>query len=73
MLKKSTSFSLAQYYEKIVKANFSQSSIIFSGIGIGLQCVPNSIMSLIYNKYKPCNLWKPTDLDKILEIYYIIP
>ena len=24
-------------------------------------------MSLIYNKYKPCNLWKPTDLDKILE------
>ena len=67
MLKKSTSFSLAPYYKKIVKANFSQSSIIFNGIGIGLQCVPNSIMSLIYNKYKPCHLWKPTDLDKILE------
>ena len=67
ILKKSTSFSLAPYYEKLVKANFSQSSIIFSGIGIGLQCVPNSIMSLIYNKYKPCNLWKPTDLDKILQ------
>ena len=38
-------------FRKSVIGSFSQSSSIFCGLGVGLQCVPNSIISLVYNKY----------------------
>lgn len=67
MLNKSSTCAQHQYHIKVVKGNFDQSSITIHTIGRGLQCVPNSVMSLIYNIHKPCNLWKPTDLDQILK------
>ena len=36
-------------FRKCVIGSFSQSSSIFCGLGVGLQCVPNSIFSLVYN------------------------
>ena len=61
-------------FRKSVIGSFSQSSSIFRGLGVGLQCVPNSIISLVYNKYKSCSLWTSKDLDQILKIgnIYII-
>ena len=56
-----------RHHNKIVKGNYSQSSIIFYGIGLGLQCVPNSVISLIYNTIKPFHLWESSDLDKVLQ------
>ena len=67
LLKNFNSEKSIKHHEKIVKGNFSQSSIIFKGIGIGLQCVPNSVMSLIYNTIKPFNLWESEDLDQVLQ------
>ena len=56
-----------RHHNKIVKGNYSQSSVIFYGIGLGLQCVPNSVISLIYNTIKPFHLWESSDLDKVLQ------
>ena len=67
ILKKNNPYKSTQHFHKIVKGNFSQSSIIFDGIGIGLQCVPNSVMLLIYNTLKPSHLWEAEDLDKVLQ------
>lgn len=52
---------------KVILGSFSQSSPILTGIGIGLQCVPNSVISLIYNHHKLCSLWNTDDLDNILK------
>ena len=59
-------------YRKSVIGSFSQSSSIFHGLGVGLQCVPNSIISLVYNKYKSCSFWIPQDLDQILKMGNIL-
>ena len=67
ILKKINPHKSTQHFHRIVKGNFSQSSIIFDGIGIGLQYVPNSVMSLIYNTLKPSHLWEAEDLDKVLQ------
>ena len=72
ILKNLTSYTLVHHYKKVVRGNFSQSSDIFDGIGRGLQCVPNSVMSLLYNKYKPCDSWKPIDLDQVLKSGHIL-
>ena len=66
-IKKKDPYKSTQHFHKLVKGNFSRSSIIFDGIGIGLQCVPNSVMSLIYNTLKPSHLWEAEDLDKVLQ------
>ena len=47
-------------------SQLSQSSDIFSGYAQGLQCIPNSIMSLIYHLNKDCELWKLEDIESIL-------
>ena len=47
-------------------SQLSQSSDIFSGYAQGLQCIPNSIMSLIYHVNKNCELWKLEDIETIL-------
>ena len=67
ILKKINPYKSTQHFHRIVKGNFSQNSIIFDGIEIGLQCVPNSVMSLIYNTLKPSHLWEAEDLDKVLQ------
>ena len=67
IFKKINPYKSSQHLDKIVKGNFSQSSIIFDGIGIGLQCVPNSVVLLIYNTVKPSHLWEAQDLDKVLQ------
>ena len=61
-------------FRKSVIGSFSQSSSIFRGLGVRLQCVPNSIISLVYNKYKSCSSWSTQDLDEILKwvTFYII-
>ena len=59
-------------FRKSVIGSFSQSSSIFHGLGVGLQCVPNSIISLVYNKYKSCSSWSTQDLDEILKMGNIL-
>ena len=59
-------------FRKSVIGSFSQSSSIFCGLGVGLQCVPNSIISLVYNKYKSCSSWSTQDLDEILKMGTIL-
>ena len=59
-------------FRKSVIGSFSQSSSIFRGLGVGLQCVPNSIISLVYNKYKSCSSWSTQDLDEILKMGNIL-
>ena len=59
-------------FRKSVIGLFSQSSSIFRGLGVGLQCVPNSIISLVYNKYKSCSSWSTQDLDEILKMGNIL-
>ena len=44
----------------------SQSSNMFSGYAQGLQCIPNTIVSLIYHINKKCELWKLEDIKNIL-------
>ena len=44
----------------------SQSSNMFSGYAQGLQCIPNTIVSLIYHINKNCELWKLEDIENIL-------
>ena len=44
----------------------SQSSNMFSGYAQGLQCIPNTIVSLIYHINKNCELWKLEDIKNIL-------
>jgi len=46
----------------IISLCYSQSSQLFAGCRQGLQCVANSMMSLIYNMYKLCNSWGINDL-----------
>ena len=59
-------------FRKSVIGSFSQSSSIFRVLGVGLQCVPNSIISLVYNKYKSCSSWSTQDLDEILKMGNIL-
>ena len=59
-------------FRKSVIGSFSQSSSIFRGLGVRLQCVPNSIISLVYNKYKSCSSWSTQDLDEILKMGNIL-
>ena len=54
------------FHNGIISSQISQSSVIFQGPGQGLQCIPNCILSLIYNMYKTCKYWRPTDLKNIL-------
>ena len=44
----------------------SQSSNMFLGYAQGLQCIPNTIVSLIYHINKNCELWKLEDIKNIL-------
>ena len=44
----------------------SQSSNMFSGYAQGLQCIPNTTVSLIYHINKNCELWKLEDIENIL-------
>ena len=53
-------------YTKIILSQLSQSSDIFRGSGQGLQCVPNSILSLLYHFHKNSELWKLQDIENIL-------
>ena len=50
----------------IILSHISQSSNIFVGPGQGMQCIPNCILSLIYNMYKSCKFWTHKDLTHIL-------
>ena len=43
-----------------------QSSNMFSGYAQGLQCIPNTIVSLIYRINKNYELWKLKDIKNIL-------
>jgi len=54
------------FFAKIIFTEISQSSNIFSGPGQGLQCVPNSILSLLYHHHKQFTLWEKEDLHNIL-------
>ena len=47
-------------------SQISQSSDIFSGYAQGLQCISNSIISLIYHVNKNCELWTLEDIENIL-------
>ena len=47
-------------------SQISQSSHIFSGYSQGLQCIPNSLISLIYHVNKNCELWTLEDIENIL-------
>ena len=47
-------------------SQISQSSDIFSGYAQGLQCIPNSIISLIYHVNKNYELWTLEDIENIL-------
>ena len=50
----------------IASGTFHQGSEIFPPESIGKQCVPNSIIAVIYHTEKPVNKWKSADLDMIL-------
>ena len=54
------------FHERIILSQLSQSSNIFVGPGKGLQCIPNSILSLLYHVHKNCELWKEEDIHNIL-------
>ena len=54
------------YHNRIILSHISQSSNIFAGPGQGMQCIPNCILSLIYNMYKNCKFWTHKDLTHIL-------
>ena len=54
------------FHDGIISSQISQSSAVFQGPGQGLQCIPNCIMSLIYNIHKNCKYWIPKDLKNIL-------
>ena len=50
----------------IATSSFHQGSEIFPPESIGKQCVPNSIIGVIYHTDKPVNTWSSEDLDMIL-------
>ena len=54
------------FHSAILMSQISQSSDIFSGYAQGLQCIPNSIISLIYHVNKNCELWTLEDIENIL-------
>ena len=54
------------FHSAILMSQISQSSDIFSGCAQGLQCIPNSIISLIYHVNKNCELWTLEDIENIL-------
>ena len=54
------------FHTPILMSQVSQSSSTFSGYAQGLQCIPNSIVSLIYHINKSCELWKLEDIENIL-------
>ena len=51
-----------QLHNGIILSHLNQSSSIFTSPGQGLQCVTNSIMSIIYHNYKNCINWNLTDI-----------
>ena len=55
------------YHNRIILSHISQSFNIFAGPGQGMQCIPNYILSLIYNMYKSCKFWTHKDLKHILQ------
>ena len=55
------------YHNRKILSHISQSSNIFAGPGQGMQCIPNCILSLIYNMYKNCKFWTRKDLTHILQ------
>ena len=54
------------YHNGIILSHISQSSNNFAGPGQGMQCIPNCILSLIYNMYKNCKFWTHKDLTHML-------
>ncbi|MEM7275756.1 MAG: hypothetical protein AAF547_21960, partial [Actinomycetota bacterium] len=51
---------------KSVQGSFHQGDIARFGATAGIQCSCNALVSIIYSRYKPVNVWEAFDLDVIL-------